>query len=79
MYKFAIVLALSCTLAACGKSSAPNQSGAAPSASPEATESQKEEALKKYYDRKPTKIRTLSEIEADEKAKAKEAENAQKK
>jgi hypothetical protein len=79
MYKFAIALALSCILAACGKSPAPNQPGAAPSASPTASESQKDEALKGFLDRKATRVRSLSEIEADEKAKAKEAENAPKK
>lgn len=76
MYKFAIALALSCTLAACGKSEAPSQP-TAPAAST-VSESQKADALRQFTDRKPAKIRTLAEIQAEEKA-AKEAKNAAQK
>lgn len=70
--KFILIIALIASLAACGKS----EQAATPTSGPAGSQAvQDEAALRKFLDRKTTRVRTIQEIEADEKAKEKKRGN----
>lgn len=67
MNKYLAILAIAATLTACGKTQ--ETSAPASSSAPAAEVKTKDQAYQEFFNRKATHVRTLAEIEADEKAK----------